>query len=204
MRKTSVVIFLGLLTLAGCREEIPVGMPTVERPVVGWGVDEALPEPPRTTPPSQPKPPVVAPMPPPKQNKKPTAPPPSATKLKPRPKPAPASPPSAWQREFQRAKARVGDGIFVVEDKGSWGAASCSGVAYIAPRVPVQYVDDVVYHEYGHLLQCEEYGTFGAARAALGNIEQNADCIARLLGATWLNYGCPASQMPAARDLLRG
>ena len=93
---------------------------------------------------------------------------------------------------------------------GAWGATALeTGTVYIAPRVPCNRLRDVILHESVHVMQGRVYGGYDAASsglAAYGGIEINADCGAKLLGASWTNYTsrCSAAQSQAARAILAG
>lgn len=94
---------------------------------------------------------------------------------------------------------------WIVKDLGAWGSThfpSCT--VYIAPRTPEHRLLDVIRHEWGHVKQCRRWGTIESAQTAVGNIEVNADCIARLLGAKWTHYvkSCTKEQFKTARYVL--
>lgn len=112
---------------------------------------------------------------------------------------------------------RPGMGTFVLEDRGSWGLTDLNaGIVYIAPRVPSRYMYSVVAHEWGHVLSVRAYdGDVSAALAAMNQwfggsgltgAERAADCMARVLGATWTNYTpCHDSRWrTGAKHLLAG
>lgn len=81
---------------------------------------------------------------------------------------------------------------------GHWGATDLSsGTVYISPSVPASRLDDVVRHEWAHVLTIRIYGSasatisglnayFGGSGMAGG--ERATDCMARQLGATWTGY----------------
>lgn len=94
----------------------------------------------------------------------------------------------------------TGDAVFVLKPGlGSWGLTDMgAGVVYISPTVPADRMYSVVAHEWGHALSAKPYkpdvmagvnamnAWFGGS--GLTGAERAADCIARLLGATWTNY----------------
>ena len=99
---------------------------------------------------------------------------------------------------------------------GHWGATDLSsGTVYVSPSVPASRLDDVVRHEWAHVLTIRVYGSASATVAGLDayfggsgitGAERAADCMARQLGATWTNYtscSSPSWQRGAAR-LLQG
>ena len=104
----------------------------------------------------------------------------------------------------------AGSAQWRVRDTGAWGATNLStGTVYIAPRTPPARLLDVVRHEYMHVLQGRAYGDIrsaGAALAAVGGIEVNADCGALAMGASWTNYvrSCTPLQASAALRILAG
>ena len=84
---------------------------------------------------------------------------------------------------------------------GSWGASD-GHTNYIDPEVPADKRFSVMVHELSHVMQVQVYGSLTKAVAAMSAItgsspsdvssnEQTADCMALMLGATWINYGCP-------------
>ena len=85
-----------------------------------------------------------------------------------------------------------------VEDMGSWGAADLdTGDIYIAPRAPLDKLVSIVLHEYAHALTGYLYGGRWPAQAAADRyfgqrgeygLEVEADCMARVQGATWTWY----------------
>lgn len=85
-----------------------------------------------------------------------------------------------------------------VRDLGSWGAADLdTGDIYIARRAPVDKLLSIVLHEYGHALAGYLYGGRARAQAAADRyfgqsgeygLEVEADCMARVQGATWTWY----------------
>jgi hypothetical protein len=70
---------------------------------------------------------------------------------------------------------------------------------YLSPRIPRRLIYSVVAHEWGHVISTHAYGGdlrvsqeafrdwFGGDSLRTG-IERAADCIAILLGATWVHY----------------
>jgi hypothetical protein len=99
---------------------------------------------------------------------------------------------------------------------GHWGATDLgSGTVYISPSVPASRLDDVVRHEWSHVLAIRVYGSASATIAGLDayfggsgmvGVERAADCMARQLGATWTNYtSCSsAAWQRGAAHLLQG
>lgn len=99
---------------------------------------------------------------------------------------------------------------------GSWGTADWyRGVIYISPSVPDRRMYDVVAHEWSHLRSVQPYDSVSEATAAMNRVfggsgltgaERAADCMARLLRATWTHYtGCQKSDWrKAAARLLAG
>lgn len=82
---------------------------------------------------------------------------------------------------------------------GHWGATDLStGTVYISPNAPVSRLDSIARHEWAHVIQGRVYGhNAQAAFAAMNRVfggsgltgaERSADCMARLLGASWTNY----------------
>jgi hypothetical protein len=107
-----------------------------------------------------------------------------------------------------------GEANWVLERKGGWGASD-GHTNYIDPNVPSDKRFSVMVHELGHVKQVEVYGSLTASVAAMSAItgggssnvsanEKTADCIALMLGATWINYGCPDSLRGAASAVLAG
>ena len=107
-----------------------------------------------------------------------------------------------------------GEANWVLERKGGWGASD-GHTNYIDPNVPSDKRFSVMVHELGHVKQVEVYGSLTASVAAMSAItgggssnvsanEKTADCIALMLGATWINYGCPDSLRDAAAAILAG
>ncbi|HEY7718827.1 MAG TPA: hypothetical protein VH915_08710 [Pedococcus sp.] len=82
---------------------------------------------------------------------------------------------------------------------GHWGTTDLATYdIFISPGTPVSLLDAVVRHEYAHVVTVRAYGgdwqqAKAATNAAFGGsgitgAERAADCMARLLGATWTNY----------------
>lgn len=99
---------------------------------------------------------------------------------------------------------------------GHWGATDlASGTVYISPAVPANRLDDVVRHEWAHVLTIRVYGSAAATISGLDayfggsgmtGVERAADCMARQLGASWTNYtSCSvAAWQRGATRLLQG
>jgi hypothetical protein len=95
---------------------------------------------------------------------------------------------------------RNGDATWVISSAyGHWGMADLGrGIVYVSPRVPANRMYDVVAHEWSHVLSVKPYDSdaMGAVRAmnayfggsGLTGAERAADCMARILGATWTHY----------------
>jgi hypothetical protein len=94
---------------------------------------------------------------------------------------------------------RTGEATWVMTSKyGSWGTADWAhGIVYISPSIPADRMYDVVVHEWSHVLSVSLYPTNSQAKYAMNKVfggtgltgaERAADCMARLLGATWTNY----------------
>jgi len=95
---------------------------------------------------------------------------------------------------------RKGDATWVISSAyGHWGMADLGrGIVYISPGVPANRMYDVVAHEWSHVLSVKPYdfdamaavramnGYFGGS--GLTGAERAADCMARILGATWTHY----------------
>ena len=74
-----------------------------------------------------------------------------------------------------------------------------TGTVYVSPRVPRRRLYSVVAHEWGHVISDHAYDGdlrtgdaamlrwFGGGSTAVA-IERAADCIARILGASWTHY----------------
>jgi hypothetical protein len=109
------------------------------------------------------------------------------------------------QQRMMRAVSRLpgyhsGDAVWAISsDWGHWGVADLyHQVAYISPTVPADRMYDVVAHEWSHLLSVQAYGldvttAMSAMNSYFGGsdlmgAERAADCMARLLGATWTHY----------------
>jgi hypothetical protein len=95
---------------------------------------------------------------------------------------------------------RNGDATWVISSAyGHWGMADLGrGIVYVSPRVPANRMYDVVAHEWSHVLSVKPYD-FDAMAAVdamnsyfggtgLVGAERAADCMARILGATWTHY----------------
>jgi hypothetical protein len=107
-----------------------------------------------------------------------------------------------------------GEANWVFTRKGGWGASD-GHTNYIDPHVPADKRFSVMVHELGHVRQVEVYGSLKASSAAMSAIigggssnvsanEKAADCMALMLGASWVNYGCPDSLHDAAAAILAG
>lgn len=122
-------------------------------------------------------------------------------------------------QRMQQAVARIpgyrpGLATWRMSSGGPWGLTDLyTGVITISASVPADRMYDVVAHEWGHVLSMADYGfDVRTAVAALGatfggnGLEVAADCIARVLGATWTNYTACASSgwRTAAQVLLAG
>ena len=108
----------------------------------------------------------------------------------------------------------TGTATWVFRRNGSWGASD-GHTNYIDPGVPADKRFSVMVHELSHVMQVQVYGSLTKAVAAMSAItgsspsdvssnEQTADCMALILGATWINYGCPGSLRGAAAAILAG
>lgn len=111
---------------------------------------------------------------------------------------------------------RKGDATWVISSAyGHWGMADMGhGIVYVSPGVPANRMYDVVAHEWSHVLSVKPYGVdaMAAVRAmdayfggsGLTGAERAADCMARILGATWTHYtSCSDAHWRAgARTLL--
>lgn len=103
---------------------------------------------------------------------------------------------------------------WVFERNGGWGASDGHTI-YIDPDMPVQNRYSVMVHEYGHVMQARAFGSLSASAAAMSAIvgddpssitanESTADCMAQILGATWVGYGCNDALRGAAAAVLAG
>ncbi|WP_460460158.1 hypothetical protein [Angustibacter peucedani] len=108
--------------------------------------------------------------------------------------------------------------VWVMSTKyGNFGVTDWfHNTVYVNPRVPASLLDDVVRHEWGHVLSVRAYGgsvpatisgldrTFGGS--GLTGAERAADCVATVLGADWRHYTSCSSRawQRSARDLLAG
>lgn len=121
------------------------------------------------------------------------------------PRPDPAC---DWQENLDRATAGR-DAEWLVLDTGAWGRAEVPGRRiWVSPKTPCDKVYSVAAHEWTHHMQGIVYGDWGVVLrelAPFGGPEVVADCGALLLGATWINYGCPDGlSSDAAAAVLRG
>jgi hypothetical protein len=182
-----------------------------------------LPEPPRPPTPT----PEPAPTPPTAPAAEPAPAPAPAPEPRPAPAPAPAPPaasgpagPTSWP-ELNAAIARIpnydGGATWIVSDQyGNWGTANLStGDIYVSPGVPRHRLDDVVRHEWSHIVSVHPYPTARTAADAMNSYfggtgltgaERAADCMARLIGASWTRYtACTDPRWrDGARRLLSG
>jgi hypothetical protein len=112
---------------------------------------------------------------------------------------------------------RDGDAVWVLREQSNWGLALMGGgTVYIDPDVPSNRLYDVVSHEWSHLLSVRDYGNdvqtaLDAMNAYYGGsgltgAERAADCMAKLLGASWTHYtSCTNSRWIAgAKRLIAG
>jgi hypothetical protein len=95
---------------------------------------------------------------------------------------------------------RQGDATWVISSAyGHWGMADLGrGIVYVSPGVPANRMYDVVAHEWSHVLSVKPYDfdAMAAVKAmdsyfggsGLVGAERAADCMARILGATWTHY----------------
>jgi hypothetical protein len=140
--------------------------------------------------------PLSAPAPPPPApSPRPTLPP------APEAAPQPASGPTGW-RELDAAIGRIpgydGSARWHVADGGPWGTADWYEQSVTISRsIPSRRLDDVVRHEWSHLLSVRPYAKVSEAVAAmnawfggegLAGAERAADCMALQLGARWTHY----------------
>ena len=99
----------------------------------------------------------------------------------------------------------------------SWGVAVMGGgTVYLSPSVPADKLYSVVRHEWSHILSARDYGNDVALAKAemnrwfggtgLTGAERAADCMARVLGATYTLYTqCTnATWQAGARRLVAG
>ena len=132
----------------------------------------------------------------------------------PAPAPAPAGSSGNWMTDLLPQVDPTGSATWVFERNGSWGASDGYTI-WIDPDLPSDKRFSVMVHEYSHVLQVRVFGSLAASIAAtsalIGNDpgdvsanESTADCMAQILGATWVNYGCPDSLRPAASAILAG
>ncbi|HUR14713.1 MAG TPA: hypothetical protein VM097_09520 [Mycobacteriales bacterium] len=118
-----------------------------------------------------------------------------------------ASPPRRRTTPHQRMMAavdrlpgyRTGDATwYITSAYGHWGMADMGrGIIYISPDVPADRMYDVVAHEWSHVLSVKPYDAAMEAVVAMNTYfggsgmtgaERGADCMARILGATWTHY----------------
>jgi hypothetical protein len=152
----------------------------------------------------------------------------SAARAKAEPAPSAAPARTSWPA-LNRAIASIPgyrDGIAIWQVSSQYGHygitdANRPGAAriFISPDVPADRLYSVAAHEYGHAVVIANYGTgygpyteysrdmsnwFGGDRVT--GLERAADCMARLLGASWLHYtSCTdATAQKGARILLAG
>lgn len=103
---------------------------------------------------------------------------------------------------------------WVLERNGALGATDGHTI-YIDPNVPSDKRFSVMVHEYSHILEVQVYGSLNASAAALSAIigasssdvtanESTADCMALMLGASWVDYGCQPALQDAAAAILSG
>jgi uncharacterized protein YgiM (DUF1202 family) len=138
------------------------------------------------------------------------------------PEPAPAAaapaPPAAssgnWMEALVPQVDPNGMATWVFRRNGGWGASD-GHTNYIDPNVPADKRFSVMVHELSHVMQVQVYGSLGKSVAAMSAItgssssdvssnEKTADCMALMLGASWINYGCPNSLRGAASAILAG
>lgn len=196
-------------------------------PAVAVPAAEALPVVPPPSAPSTPavqpaKPSAKAAAPKPAPAKPAPAPPAPAPVPEPAPPPVAAGPagPTSWP-ELNAAISRIagydGSVTWVVSNEyGQWGTADWyRDRIYIAPDVPHNRLDDVVVHEWSHLLSVRPYADVHAAVEAMNQwfggsdltgAELAADCMAILQGARWTRYtSCEDPRwQDGARRLLSG
>lgn len=131
----------------------------------------------------------------------------------PAPQPEPASS-GNWMTDLIPQVDPGGAATWVFERNGSWGASDGHTI-YIDPDVPSSKRFSVLVHEYSHVLQVQAYGSLNESVAAMSALiggspsdvtanERAADCMALMLGATWVNYGCDDSLRAAAAAILAG
>ena len=103
------------------------------------------------------------------------------------------------------------------EGLDSWGVAVMGGgTIYLSPSVPEDKLYSVVRHEWSHILSARDYGNNVAlAKSEMNRVfggtgltgsERAADCMARILGATYTVYTqcTSATWQAAARRLVAG
>lgn len=148
----------------------------------------------------------------------------AATAPRPNPKPAPRPPsatggPTGWgalNGAISRIPGYRSSGITwtVTSRYGHYGTTDlATSDIYISPHVPVSLLDSVVRHEYAHVVTVRVYGgQWRVAKSALNaafdgsgmtGAERAADCMARLMGASWTNYtSCSSSSWRRNAELL--
>jgi uncharacterized protein YraI len=119
-----------------------------------------------------------------------------------------------WMTDLIPQVDPAGIATWVFERNGSWGASDGYSV-WIDPDLPSDKRFSVMVHEYSHVLQVRVYGSLDGSVAGLSALigrgsadvsanESTADCMALMLGATWVNYGCRDSLQAAASAILAG
>jgi hypothetical protein len=85
---------------------------------------------------------------------------------------------------------------------GHWGTTDLSSCqVWVGLSTPMDRIEDVIKHEYGHVLQCRKHTWEGVSTIEL---ERIADAVALRLGAHWVHYtySPTASEQAAAARLL--
>jgi hypothetical protein len=85
---------------------------------------------------------------------------------------------------------------------GRWGTTDLSSCqVWVGRSTPINRIEDVIKHEYGHVLQCRKHTWEGVSTIEL---ERIADAVALRLGAHWVHYtySPTASERAAAARLL--
>jgi len=127
---------------------------------------------------------------------------------------APAASSGNWMEALVPQVDPNGMATWVFRRNGGWGASD-GHTNYIDPNVPADKRFSVMVHELSHVMQVQVYGSLGKSVAAMSAItgssssdvssnEETADCMALMLGASWINYGCPKSLRGAASAILAG
>jgi hypothetical protein len=127
--------------------------------------------------------------------------------------PVPASS-GNWMEDLVPQVDPGGEANWVFERNHAWGASD-GHTNYIDPNVPADKRFSVMVHEFSHVKQVEVFGSLSNSIAALSAInggsstdnsanESTADCMALMLGATWVDYGCQDSLRGAAASILTG